>query len=150
MKNAKIRFIQEPDIDGLIELCKLHADYEKSEYSSENKKQMLYPHLFSNNPSVYCLVVEHNDKLIGFASYSKEFSTWNAAFYIHMDCLFMIEEARGFGLGEKLVDKIKEEGAKLQCDHIQWQTPDFNLRAIKFYNRIGGQSKVKQRYTLKI
>jgi hypothetical protein len=42
------------------------------------------------------------------------------------------------------------EGGKLKCNHIQWQTPDFNKRAIKFYERIGGISKSKERYFLKV
>ena len=60
----------------------------------------------------------------------------------------MTEKARGFGTGEKLIDEIKAEARKLECDHIQWQTPDFNIRAIKFYDRIGATSKSKERYFL--
>ncbi|MEP5913610.1 MAG: GNAT family N-acetyltransferase, partial [Flavobacteriaceae bacterium] len=80
----------------------------------------------------------------------KQFSTWDSDFYIYMDCLFMTEESRGFGIGEKLINKIKLEGVKNQCTHIQWQTPDFNKRAIKFYNRIGAESKSKERFFLKV
>ncbi|MBC8756884.1 GNAT family N-acetyltransferase [Kordia sp. YSTF-M3] len=150
MKEAKIRFIQKSDLKDLVHLCKLHADYEKSEYNTENKEQLLNGHLFSDRPSVFCLVVEYDNKLIGFATYMKQFSTWDAEFYIYMDCLFMMEQSRGFGIGESLVDRIKEEGAKNQCKQIQWQTPDFNVRAMKFYDRIGAASKTKERYFLEI
>ena len=67
-----------------------------------------------------------------------------------MDCLFIKEFVRGYGLGEKLVNKIKQEGKKLRCDLIQWQTPDFNIRAMKFYRRIGAVSKSKERFFLPI
>ena len=67
-----------------------------------------------------------------------------------MDCLFMTEKARGLGLGEELVSRIKLEGSKLGCNHIQWQTPDFNTRAMKFYYRIGAKSKSKERFYLDI
>ena len=150
MKDVTIRFIREADLENFVQLCKLHADYEQSEYSTEHKAERLHPYIFSDVPSVYCLVAEQNGTLIGFASYMKQFSTWNAEFYIYMDCLFMKEEARGFGIGERLVDKIKEEGAKEHCTQIQWQTPDFNVRAMKFYNRIGATSKSKERFFLEI
>ena len=80
----------------------------------------------------------------------KQFSTWDANFYIYMDCLFLTEESRGYGIGEKMMNVIKEEAEKLNCNLIQWQTPDFNTRAIKFYDRIGGISKTKERYFLKV
>jgi GNAT superfamily N-acetyltransferase len=80
----------------------------------------------------------------------KQFSTWDSKCYIYMDCLFLTEKSRGFGLGEDLIERIKVEGKKLKCNHIQWQTPDFNKRAIKFYERIRGISKSKERYFLKV
>ena len=145
-----MRFIEKSDLNDLIKLCELHAVFEQSEYNSKNKKQKLEKHLFSDKPTLFCLVVEHLDKIIGYATYMKQFSTWDSDFYIYMDCLFMTEESRGFGIGEKLIDRIKIEGIKNQCTHIQWQTPDFNKRAMKFYNRIGAESKTKERYFLKV
>ncbi len=78
----------------------------------------------------------------------KQFSTWDAEFYIYMDCLFMDDKFRGFGIGEELVNRIKKETKENGCSHIQWQTPVFNKRAMKFYDRIGAQSKSKARYFL--
>ena len=150
MKEPKVRFIEKSDLNDLIKLCELHAVFEQSEYNSKNKKQKLEKHLFSDKPTLFCLVVEHLDKIIGYATYMKQFSTWDSDFYIYMDCLFMTEESIGFGIGEKLIDRIKIEGIKNQCTHIQWQTPDFNKRAMKFYNRIGAESKTKERYFLKV
>lgn len=148
MKEPKIRVVKKSDLEDLVRLCELHAIFEKSEYKSENKKQKLNEHLFSDQPSLYCLVVEHLDKIIGYATYMKQFSTWDSAFYLYMDCLFMTEESRGFGIGEKLIERIKQEAYKKECSHIQWQTPNFNKRAMKFYNRIGAKSKTKERFFL--
>ena len=84
--------------------------------------------------------------LLCYATYMRQYATWDACEYIYMDCLFIKEFARGYGLGEKLVNKIKQEGKKLRCDLIQWQTPDFNIRAMKFYRRIGSVSNSKERF----
>jgi L-amino acid N-acyltransferase YncA len=130
-KNS-IRFAVQKDINEIVNLCEAHAIYEESEYFKENKTEQLSNDLFSDNSKLYCLVVEQNNKLIGYATYMKQYSTWDACEYIYMDCLFMNENARGFGLGDPLVRKIQEVGKKLGCKLIQWQTPDFNVRAIKF------------------
>ncbi len=150
MSEIKIRFAEESDIHQIVDLCEAHAIYEECEYSKVNKDRQLLNDIFSDNPKLYCLVVEENQKLIGYATYMKQYSTWDACEYIYMDCLFMNENARGFGFGEKLVRRIQEEGRKLGCNLIQWQTPDFNVRAIKFYKRIGATSKEKERFFLKI
>ena len=150
MKEPKIRFVKKVDLDDLVLLCELHAIYEKANYNAINKSKKLGEYLFSNTPSLYCLVVEKENKIVGYATYMKQFSTWDASFYIYMDCLFLTEETRGFGLGEKLVHRIMEEGHKNKCSLIQWQTPNFNERAIKFYNRLGATSKSKERFFLEI
>lgn len=149
-RKTNIRFAKIDDIGQIIELCELHAIYEKAYYERENKAEQLAHDLFSDDSKLYCLVVEGEDQLIAYATYMKQYATWDASEYIYMDCLFVKEFARGLRIGEKLVTKIKEEGAKLDCDHIQWQTPDFNIRAMKFYKRIGATSKSKERFFLNI
>ena len=147
-KQSDIRFVKQTDLEELITLCEEHALYEKADFSKEGKKDSLQKHLFSQTPTLYCLVLELDSKLIGYATYMKQFSTWDANFYVYMDCLFLNEKSRGLGLGEEMMNKIKEESIKLGCELIQWQTPTFNTGAIKFYNRIGATSKDKKRFFL--
>ncbi len=148
MKEYQIRYAEKKDLNDLVDLCELHAIFERSDYDKTNKKELLNKHLFSDTPSLYALVVDMDDKLIGYASFMKQFSTWDAAPYIYMDCLFLKEGTRSLGIGAELMEKIKEESRNMGCDLIQWQTPDFNTRAIKFYKRIGGISKAKERFFL--
>ena len=145
-----IRFAKPDDIHQIIDLCDAHAVYEKCEYSKDNKANQLADDLFSETTKLHCLVAENSDKLIGYATYMKQYSTWDANEYIYMDCLYLKEVARGAGIGEKMIRKIQEEGKKLGCNLIQWQTPDFNVRAIKFYKKIGATSKNKKRFFLDI
>ncbi|MEP2058392.1 MAG: GNAT family N-acetyltransferase [Maribacter litoralis] len=150
MERPNIRFAEKSDLNALVYLCELHAIYEKTVYDPTDKIEKLSKHLFSNSPSMYCIVVEVTNELIGYATYMKQFSTWDAEIYLYLDCLFLIEKARGYGIGEQLMNIIKQEALKMQFSHIQWQTPDFNIKAIKFYRRIGAQSKTKERFILNI
>ena len=68
ISEPKIRFAQKKDLSNLVNLCKLHAGFEKAEYNTKRKKELLDKHLFSNNPSVFCLVVEKTNSLIGYAT----------------------------------------------------------------------------------
>lgn len=148
--HSNIRFVIKSDIPQLIQLCALHAAFEEATYELEGKALRLENDLFAENPKLFCLVVERDGVLLGYATYMKQYATWDAQDYLYMDCLFIKEFARGLGYGEKLVDRIKQEGQQLGCQVIQWQTPDFNTRAMKFYRRIGAVSKSKERFFLNI
>lgn len=146
----QIRKAQEQDLPELVLLCQAHAHYEQANYSTEGKVDLLRDFLFGQQPLAHCLVIEEQDELIGYATYMKQYATWDAGSYIYMDCLFISEKSRSKGWGEKLVEHIKKDGKLLGCDVIQWQTPHFNTRAIKFYERIGAFSKSKERFFLEL
>lgn len=142
----KIRFAQEKDVPQLVGLCALHAEYEQSSYDPTNKLEALKEHLFNSQNPVRCLVVETEGELMGYASFIKQFSTWDAGFYIYLDCLYLKESIRGHGIGTKLMEQVKGYGISEGCHLVQWQTPDFNENAIAFYQKLGASSKTKERF----
>ncbi len=148
MTSYQIRPVSKDDLDEVVELCALHAAYEKADYDPTGKKEKLARLIFSDHPSLHVLVVQQGTRLIGYASLTKQCSTWDANHYIYMDCLYMREEARSQGIGAVFMDRIKELSRDLGCHLIQWQTPDFNVRAIQFYKRIGGRALQKERFFL--
>ena len=145
----KIRNAKPEDITEIIELCSEHALFGKCEFEREGKAEKLTTFLFSEKPAIYCLIAENNQEILGYATYSYEFSTWNADFYTHMDCLYLRPQARNYGIGKKLVDEIVRITKLNGYQEIQWQTPEFNKKAIKFYQRIGATYKEKYRFNLK-
>ena len=145
-----IRNCEPQDLPKLVILCQKHAEFEKADFSPEGKEEGLKEALFGDNPKLYCLVVTTDKDTVGYVSYTFDYSTWDAATFMYMDCLFLEEEARSFGIGEVLIEKLKQIGIEKNCINIQWQTPQFNERAIKFYHRIGAKGKEKVRFTLEL
>jgi GNAT superfamily N-acetyltransferase len=141
-----IRNCEENDLTVLVELCQKHAQYEQTSYNPEGKLENLRNAIFSENPKLFCLVIEINENLLGYATYTYDFSTWDAQTFMYMDCLFLDENTRGFGIGEAIIDQLKQIAIDNNCVNIQWQTPIFNARAIKFYKRIGAIGKDKVRF----
>ena len=148
MDNINIRFIEPKDIDQLVDLCATHPLFERFEYSKKGKSKQLLKELFDQNPKLYCLVLENKGRLLGYMSYMRQFSTWGASNYLYMDCLYLEESIRGNSFGEKMIRRLQKELNFLECKYIQWQTPSFNKRAIKFYERIGGISLDKKIFFL--
>lgn len=145
-----IRKCEEKDLTELVELCRKHSEFEQAYYNSTGKEALLKKSIFSERPKLYCSVIESNNKLKGYFSYTFDFSTWDAQTFLYLDCLFLVPEFRGMGIGEIVFEKLKEIAKQNDCVNIQWQTPIFNERAIKFYNRIGGTGKDKVRFFINI
>ncbi|NAS14430.1 GNAT family N-acetyltransferase [Poritiphilus flavus] len=146
----ELRLVEKKDLPQLVELCRLHAAYEKGEFDPRNKLEALSDHLFGPSPSFQCLVAVRENSLLGYAAFTKQFSTWDADFYLYLDCLYLKESARGQGLGTLFMNKVIEFAKKENCDMVRWQTPADNEKAIKFYQKMGGVSKAKERFFMNI
>ena len=143
-----IRECIEKDLPELVELCGKHSEFEQANYDSTGKECLLKKALFSDRPKLFCSVIESSNKLQGYFTYTFDYSTWGAHAFLYLDCLYLEPEFRGHKIGEIVFDKLREIARHNQCGNIQWQTPIFNERAIKFYNRIGGTGKEKIRFLL--
>ncbi|WP_010522665.1 GNAT family N-acetyltransferase [Aquimarina agarivorans] len=144
-----IRIAEKRDFEPIKKLIKAHVKFEKASALSDSNINRLSNYIF-NTDVVECLVVELNNEIVGYATFTKQFSTWDANYYIYLDCLFLNEQSRGKSIGTQIMDNIKAYAKSNNCPVIQWQTPDFNKKAIDFYEKLGAESKTKERFTWKI
>ena len=131
--DAVIRRALPADVEALVRLCKDHADFERVAYEANGKAACLSAALFSDAPRLYAWAAVTRDALVGYATASREYSTWSACEYLHMDCLFVRSNARCAGLGAALLKTVVAVARDLGIPEIQWQTPDWNVDASQFY-----------------
>ncbi len=143
----KIRSCEERDLEALISLCEAHAHYEKSHYDPSGKHENLRKAIFDDK-KLNVWIIEIEGKPEGFTSFTFDFSTWDAAPFLYMDCLYLSENCRSKGIGGEIMRKIRAVARENNCLNIQWQTPEFNARAIKFYVGLGSTGKQKMRFFL--
>ncbi|MDX1585204.1 MAG: hypothetical protein R3222_00610 [Balneolaceae bacterium] len=85
MKNSfSIRSARPEDLDAIIQLCELHAKYEKADYDATGKKPALNEALFEGESKLYCWVIEseRSEEIIGYVSLIPQYSTWDADWYL--------------------------------------------------------------------
>jgi GNAT superfamily N-acetyltransferase len=145
-----VRSLEQRDLPEVIALCAEHAAFERASYDPAGKLEKLATLFFGNAPVLVGKVAINGQSLIGYATASVEVSTWTAERFMHMDCLFVREGHRGSGIGARLMEAIVQEAARLQINQVQWQTPQWNTRADRFYRRLGALACEKFRYTLVI
>ncbi|MFD9302280.1 GNAT family N-acetyltransferase [Streptomyces sp. NPDC060048] len=145
-----VRSARPEDLPRLVGLMREHMEYEKSEpRPAEPLAARLGPRLFADDARIWVLLAEIPDGgVAGYAACSAEFSFWDARHYLHMDCLYLAAEARGHGLGAALMDGVRGLARTLGLGHVEWQTPDWNEGAIRFYDRLGATGRPKIRYAL--
>ncbi|MER8188280.1 GNAT family N-acetyltransferase [Kitasatospora sp. NPDC094015] len=145
---AVIRAATTTDLPAIARLCAAHAAFERADPVPDDLATRLEPLLFSADPRAWCLVVDHGGEVVGYATFSREFSTWRASEHAHLDCLFVTEAHRGHGWGRALLDAVREAAAAHGVTEVQWQTPEWNTDAIRFYRRAGARGRPKVRFFL--
>lgn len=146
MRPTILRPCEVKDLPELVALCAMHAEYERVDYEKQGKQERLQKALFDRIPALYCLVVESENKVVGYASYTLDFSTWEAHFFLHLDTLYLLPSYRRMGLGKQILLCLRQIAKEKGCTQLQWQTPSFNVSAIQFYHRMGACSKAKRRF----
>lgn len=132
----KIRKAEHRDFSSVLKLIQELAVFEKEPNAvkvSVEELQVDYREgLFS------CLVAELNNKVVGLALYYNRYSTWKGK-TIHLEDLIVTNEYRGTGIGKALLNKIVEEAKKEGLRRVEWCVLDWNEKAIKFYESVGGE-----------
>ncbi|HSP16001.1 MAG TPA: GNAT family N-acetyltransferase [Thermoanaerobaculia bacterium] len=137
------------DLEAIVGLCAEHAAFERAPFHAEHAQRALGRFLFGEPPRAWCIVAEVDSILVGYATFSLEFSTWRAAEYVHMDCLFVKSDYRNAGLGRQLIESVGRAALARGGQHVEWQTPSWNAGAIRFYDRLGATGNHKVRYQWK-
>lgn len=143
------RPLEERDLAELVQLCREHAAYERSPWVEYERTEGLRA-LLLDPDDARCWVIEGDGELAGFASVTLQRATWEAGHYLYLDCLFLRPAYRGRGLGRDLMNEVSRFARSLGTTQVQWQTPAWNVDAVRFYHRLGARPEEKLRFTLEL
>jgi GNAT superfamily N-acetyltransferase len=143
-----VRGAEPNDIECLVNLCAEHAAFERASYDVQGKAVRLREALFGVSPRVRAWVATVQHEVIGYATATENFSTWNAAPFVYMDCLFVRPRHRNGGVGAALLGAVGRHARERELDEMQWQTPAWNTHACRFYERHGATAHEKVRFCL--
>jgi len=145
---ATIRKATANDLAGIVELCAAHAAFEDMAFDFSGLQQRLAEAIAGPDPRLVIFTAVGGGTSVGYASATREFSTWKGVEFLHMDCLFVLENMRGQAIGRRLFDAVTEEARSTGISNVEWQTPAWNTDAIDFYHSLGATDKAKARFNL--
>lgn len=115
------------------------ADYEKLDRPTAEAVQRLHDDAFGEFPRFEVFLAFHEGAAVGYAIMLETYSSFLAKPTIYLEDLFVLESARGLGIGSALFNHVRAIGKARDCGRMDWQVLDWNQPAIDFYKRKDGE-----------
>ena len=133
-----------PQIFGLIEAL---AEYEKLTHQVTGTVEQLQSDLFGDYPSgtlrdrIYAeaIVAESKNKIVGFALFFSNYSTFLTKPGIYLEDLFVLSEYRRQGIGTAMLSYLGQLAVDRDAGRLEWSVLDWNESAIAFYQNLGAK-----------
>lgn len=129
---TNLRQAQESDYEPLMNLYNLFV--EEDRYSNFNNDSF---HKLLNDKNYFIYVLEDQQKLIGFATFSVRFIVRYKQPIAQLEELFVKEEHRNKGLGKKLINQVADKARELDCYRLYIESHIDRTTAHAVYEKLG-------------
>jgi GNAT superfamily N-acetyltransferase len=126
------------DIAAVVELARLFCQ-EEGTGPSRLEAAHLERYAFSPTPLFLVLVAEEEERVVGYALYYAGFDAVGARKGHYLADLFVLREARGHGIGRRLMRAVAEDALARGGEWLTWNALERNRAARAFYRRIGAR-----------
>jgi GNAT superfamily N-acetyltransferase len=125
------------DVPVLVALIRELAEFEKLGHQVQTSPERLHAHLFGPRPVVEAVVAEVDGRVVAFALYFTNYSTFLSMPGLYLEDLYVQPQQRGSGLGQALLRHLAQIAVARDYGRFEWSVLDWNENAIAFYERMG-------------
>jgi GNAT superfamily N-acetyltransferase len=139
MTGPGIRRITPQDVPAVVAMVHALADYERAADECQLTEEQLRAALFGASPALFGHVAtDPSGTPVGFALWFLNFSTWRGVHGIYLEDLYVRPEARGGGLGRRLLATLATICVERGYGRLDWSVLDWNTPARRVYDALGG------------
>jgi GNAT superfamily N-acetyltransferase len=132
-----IRPAQASDIAAIHQLIRDLAEYERALHEVTATEQDLRDALLAERPSLFAHVAEEDGRVVGFALWFLNYSTWLGRHGIYLEDLYVMPGSRGRGHARALLAELARICVERGYPRLQWWVLDWNSLARRFYETLG-------------
>lgn len=125
------------DVPLILNFIKELAEYEKMAHEVVATEEILRDSLFGESPKAEVVIAYVDAVPLGFALFFHNFSTFLGKPGIYLEDLYVKAEARGQGIGKKLLQYLAQLTIERDCGRLEWWVLDWNKSALDFYQSLG-------------
>ncbi len=144
-----IRRAEKRDVPAMLSLVRELAVFEREPQAVEVTVEEMTDAGFGKRPVWYGWVAEIGSEdqmirrsedalIVGMAICYERYSTWKGR-TLYLEDLVVKESVRGNGIGERLFKACADHAIAYNMRSMIWQVLDWNVDAIRFYERLGAQ-----------
>jgi GNAT superfamily N-acetyltransferase len=132
-----LRGAEPRDLPAIVGLIGELAEFENLAHLMRATPDALHPHLFGERPLAEALVAEVDGRVVAFALFFTNFSTFLARPGLYLEDLYVQPAQRSRGIGRALLARLAGLARERGCGRFEWSVLDWNENAIRFYESAG-------------
>lgn len=132
-----IRPATRDDVPLVLEFIRDLARYERLEHEMSATEVEMDEALFGARRYAEVVFACSGGRPVGFALFFHNFSTFKGRPGIYLEDLFVRPEARGQGIGKRLLAYLARTAVERRCARLEWAVLDWNEPSIGFYRSLG-------------
>jgi GNAT superfamily N-acetyltransferase len=137
MNAITIRPAGEHEVPLILRFIRDLAAYEHLEHEVAATEPQLRAALFGQRRYAEVVFACLDGEPVGFALFFHNFSTFAGKPGLYLEDLFVRPEARGRGVGRRLLEWLAAEVIQRECGRLEWAVLDWNEPSIQFYKSLG-------------
>ena len=137
--SLSIRPASAEDVPALWQMVRELASYENLLDEVTATPLQMREALFGSSPHAHAILAECGKEPVGMAVFFFSFSTFQARPGLYLEDLYVREAFRRRGYGERMLRYLAKVAVQNGCGRFEWAVLDWNLPAIRFYEKMGAK-----------
>lgn len=137
MPKVTLRDTGPEDIALVLDFTRKLADYEKGTVTATEAD--MHARFFGPDAIAKGVIAELDGAPVGSALYYFAFSSYAGRPVLALEDIYVNENARGHGIGKKLMAELAARAEEAGCLRMQWSAMAWNESAIEVYKHLGAK-----------
>jgi GNAT superfamily N-acetyltransferase len=144
----EIAAVSTAEFEALLPLIGAYQRFYEVEEIDEERNRVFFRRFLAPSEDGLLIGARIGGEIVGYACLYWHFSSLRAAESVLMNDLFVVEAARGSGVGRALIEASAAVAGERGAAHLEWATAPDNLTAQRLYDSTGAERSEWVEYEL--